>query len=94
MPRRACFLSLQILADQVVCHHILDGQTLETKLYPLTGKLTHIMLRSVVNKIIAINKVFAMRHYNTFLEEVAKVIVEPLDFAPCRKIVSRALEKI
>jgi hypothetical protein len=28
-----------------------------------------------------------MRQDNTFLEEVAKVIVEPLDFAPCRKIV-------
>jgi hypothetical protein len=93
-PVEPVFLSLQILADQVVCHHILDGQTLETKLYPLTGKLTRTLLCPIVNQIIAINKVFAMRQDNTFLEEVAKVIVEPLDFAPCRKIVSRAVEKI
>jgi hypothetical protein len=94
MPHRAYFLSLHILADQVVCHHIPVGKTVGTKLYPLTGKLTRTLLCPIVNQIIAINKVFAMRQDNTFLGEVAKVIVEPLDFAPCRKIVSRAVEKI
>ena len=94
MPRRACFLSLHILADQVVCHHIPIGKTVRIKLYPLAGKLTCTMLCSVVNQIIAIDKVFAMRHYNTFLEEVAKLIVEPLDFAPCRKIVPGIVEKM
>jgi hypothetical protein len=52
------------------------------------------MLCSVVNEIIAIDEVLAMRQDNAFFEEVAKLIVEPLDFAPCRKIVSRAVEKI
>jgi hypothetical protein len=77
-----------------VCHNIPVGKTVGTKLYPLTGKLARAILCSVVNEIIAIDEVLAMRQDNTFLEEVAKVIVEPLDFAPCRKIVSRAVEKI
>lgn len=48
------------------------------------------MLCPVVNEIIAINEVLVMRQDNTFLEEVANVMDEPLDFvAPCRKIVSR-----
>ena len=82
------FLSLHFLADQVVCHHFPVGKTFGTKLYPLTGKLTRTMLCPVVNQIIAIDKVLAMRQDNTFLEEVAKVMGEPLDLVgPCRRIV-------
>ncbi len=81
-------MSLHILADQVVCHHIPVGKTVRTKLYPLAGKLACTMLCSVVNEIIAIDEVLAMRQDNAFLEEVAKVMGESLYLvAPCRRIV-------
>lgn len=87
-PVEPVFLSLQILADQVVCHNIPVGKTVGTKLYPLTGKLARAILCSVVNEIIAIDEVLAMRQDNAFLGEVAKVMGEPLDLvAPCRRIV-------
>ena len=86
--RGTVFLSLRILANQVVCHHVPVGKTFGSKLYPLTRKLTRTMRCPVAYEIITIDEVLVMRQDNTFCEEVAKVIVEPLYFAPCRKIVS------